>query len=95
MAEKNKRQRARKDTATVELIVRRGARERFQKLKKKAAHLPVKVAWDRRLEERRAASEQLDIDRRKSDRRGNPPFSWEVGDFVLVEKRQQRRKRKV
>jgi hypothetical protein len=92
MAKTSKRRRAKKDALSVELIVRRGARERFQKLKKKTAHLPVKVAWDRRRDERRAGSDEVNVNRRKSDRRGNPPFTWDVGDFVVVEKVRPRRK---
>jgi hypothetical protein len=86
MVKKPKRRPAKKTAPSVELIVRRGARARFQKLKQKTAHLPVKVAWDRRGGERRAVTDQVNVNRRKSDRRGNPPFTWELGDFVLVEK---------
>jgi hypothetical protein len=94
MAKKTKRRRAKKTALSVELIVRRGARARFQTLKKKTAHLPVKVAWDRRRDERRAVSDQVTVNRRQSDRRGNPPFTWEVSDFVVVEKVQRRKRRR-
>jgi hypothetical protein len=94
MAKKTKRRRAKKTALSVELIVRRGARARFQKLKQKTAHLPVKVAWDRRRDERRAVSDEVTVNRRKSDRRGNPPFTWDVGDFVVVEKVQRRNRRR-
>jgi hypothetical protein len=94
MAKKTKRRRPKKNVSSVEIIVRRGARDRFQKLKKKTAHLPVKVAWDRRRDERRAVSEEVNVNRRNSDRRGNAPFSWEVGDFVVVEKVQRRHRRR-
>ena len=94
MAKKTKRRRPKKNVASVEIIVRRGARERFQKLKKKTVHLPVKVAWDRRRDERRAVSEEVNVNRRNSDRRGNAPFSWDVGDFVVVEKVQKRHRRR-
>ena len=67
----------------VEFVVRRGARRRYQELKEKTAALPVKVSWDRRRADRRVASGQAEAERRKADRRQNPPFTWEVGDFVV------------
>ena len=78
---------------TVQLIVRRGAVRRFQKLKKKTADLPVEIAWDRRTAERRTASQTTDRERRKSDRRQKPPFTWDLSDFVVVERPLQRRKK--
>jgi hypothetical protein len=76
----------------VRLIVRRGAVDRYKKLKKKTAGLPVEVAWDRRKKERRTASATTDNDRRKGDRRQKPPFTWELSDFVVVEKKPRARK---
>jgi hypothetical protein len=70
--------------SSVELVVRRGALRRFQKLKEKTAALPVKVLWDRRKGERRSAASQSDAGRRKTDRRQKPPFTWELSDFVVV-----------
>jgi hypothetical protein len=94
MAKKTTHRRRQKSASSVvELIVRRGARDRFRKLKKKAAQLPVKVAWDRRRDERRAAAQQVDVDKRKSDRRGDPPFTWDVADFVVIDKVRRRRTR--
>jgi len=77
---------------TIELIVRRGARQRFQKLKAKTAELPVKVSWDRRQAERRTASDTIDAERRQKDRRDKAPFTWEASDFVVVEKTRRRKK---
>ncbi len=94
MAKKTTRRRPKKKVSSVEIIVRRGARDRFRKLKKKTAHLPVKVAWDRRRDERRAVSEEVTVNRRNSDRRGKPPFSWDVADFVVIEKVQGRHRRR-
>jgi hypothetical protein len=71
-------------TEPIELVVRRGALWRFNTLKKKTADLPVKVMWDRRQTDRRAASENIKGERRASDRRQKPPFTWEVADFVVV-----------
>jgi len=68
----------------VELIVRRGALQRFDKLKKKTAALPVKLLWDRRQSDRRTASDEADSERRKIDRRKKPPFTWDLSDFVVV-----------
>jgi hypothetical protein len=77
---------AKRSGVTVKLIVRRGAVDRFKKLKKKTADLPVEVSWDRRKEERRTSSQGVSTDRRKTDRRQKPPFTWELSDFVVVEK---------
>ncbi|RPI55190.1 MAG: hypothetical protein EHM55_08650 [Acidobacteria bacterium] len=69
---------------SVNLIVRRGALRRFHKLTQRAANLPVSVCWDRRLHDRRASDGDVPDDRRNADRRRTPPFTWEVGDFVVV-----------
>jgi hypothetical protein len=66
------------------IIVRRGALRRYDQLKKKEAELPVAVTWDRRLGDRRQISEGTPADRRASDRRKAPPFTWELADFVVV-----------
>jgi hypothetical protein len=68
----------------IELVVRRGALWRFNTLKKKTADLPVTVLWDRRQSDRRAASSDTPQERRASDRRQKPPFTWEIADFVVV-----------
>jgi hypothetical protein len=78
----------------IELIVRRGARRRFQKLKEKTKDLPVEVVWDGRQDERRRTSSDVKEDRRSGDRRGKPPFTWDVGDFVVVNKKRQRAKKR-
>lgn len=88
MAKKTKR-----SEVSVELVVRRGALQRFEKLKEKAANLPVEVLWDRRQTERRVASDKANPDQRRTDRRQKPPFTWEVSDFVVVP-RAPHRKRK-
>ena len=76
----------------VELIVRRGALRRYHKLKEQTAALPVKIAWDRRKGERRTLSNRPESERRTSDRRQKPPFTWDVGDFVVVQKDAKKRK---
>jgi hypothetical protein len=70
---------------TLRIFVRAGAAKRFHALKEKSAGLPVVVDWDRRGGERRTAAVAPAADQRKADRRGTPPFTWELADFVLVE----------
>lgn len=74
----------------VELVVRRGAHRRYEELKKKTAELPVKVSWDRRKADRRVRGGETQIDRRLTDRRGKPPFTWDVSDFVVVDPTKRR-----
>jgi hypothetical protein len=71
-------------TEPVRLIVRRGAEQRFAKLKEKTADLDVVVTWDRREKDRRSASEPVPADRRRQDRRQETPFTWDVADFAVV-----------
>ena len=67
------------------IIVRRGALRRFDALTQKTADLPVEVTWDRRLDQRRASDESANVERRAKDRRREPPFTWQVADFVVTE----------
>jgi hypothetical protein len=69
----------------VQIFVRIGALKRFHVLKQKTAELPVTVSWDRRRGERRTAAVNRATDQRKSDRRSEPPYTWQVADFVVVE----------
>lgn len=91
MAGKTKRASGRRRTTKsprpnpIGIIVRRGARRRFEALKQKTAELPVVVSWDRRKGERRASNQPVAGDRRQSDRRQAPPFTWTMADFVLVD----------
>ena len=73
----------------VALIVRRGASQRFEALARKTADLPVVVSWDRRTEHRRASPESVPVERRSTDRRKPPPFTWEAADFVVVDADQE------
>ena len=69
------------------IVVRRGAAKRFEALKGKTSELPVVVTWDRRNTDRRGSSKasmQVPRDRRATDRRQDPPFTWELADFVVV-----------
>jgi hypothetical protein len=87
MPVKTKTARGRSAGTHIELIVRRGAGKRYENLKRKTEHLPVEVVWDRRKQDRRGASQSVSDDRRKTDRRQKPPFTWELSDFVLREKK--------
>ncbi|HXH24056.1 MAG TPA: hypothetical protein VNI78_02335 [Vicinamibacterales bacterium] len=84
--------RQRKSASTVvELIVRRGALRRFDRLKAVTAGLPVKLSWDRRVEERRRGASAVSQERRHNERRGRPPFTWELADFIVITKRRDGR----
>lgn len=78
----------------VDIIVRRGAVERFNALSRKTADMPVEVAWDRRKNNRRQSNASTPLDRRKNDRRKAPPFTWEAADFVVVTPQPKRRARR-
>src|SRR4029434_3322017 len=68
-------------------VVRRGALRRFDGLTRKTAGLPVVVFWDRRQLDRQAPSERSEpTDQRKADRRQKPPFTWEVAEFVVLDR---------
>lgn len=76
----------------VEIIVRRGALRRFDALKTKTGELPVVVTWDRRLDDRRGGKAAAKTERRYSERRRTPPFTWELADFVVVEPTKRQKK---
>ena len=82
----------------VEIVVRRGAMRRFDALKTRTTELPVVLTWDRRTDHRRdaAASAGAERDRRENERRRQPPFTWDLADFVVVEppKRQKATRKK-
>ena len=69
----------------IRMVVRRGALRRFEALKKQTAHLPVIVSWDRRQGERRNVAGDIARERRRTDRRQQPAFTWDLADFVVVE----------
>ena len=73
-----------KSGKTIDLIVRRGALRRFHKLSEKTADLPVNVMWDRRTGERRSDGDSSEAGRRKKERRQEPPFTWNLSDFVVA-----------
>jgi hypothetical protein len=74
---------------SLELIVRRGALKRFAALTEKTADLPVKVSWDSRTDDRRRGADagaDGAEERRRSDRRQEPPFTWDSADFLVLER---------
>jgi hypothetical protein len=87
MAKSTTKRRVPAAKSTIELVVRRGALRRFHKLTQRTGNLPVKISWDRRLGERRTESGEISADQRKTDRRTKPPLTWEWGDFVVVDPR--------
>ena len=60
---------------------------RFDALKTRTTELPVVVTWDRRTDQRRdaEASAGVERDRRQNERRRQPPFTWDLADFVVIE----------
>ena len=70
----------------IQIVVRVGALKRFDAFKRKTADLPVVVSWDRRKGERRTKGSEVARNRRQTDRRGRPPSTWELADFVVVER---------
>ena len=71
---------------SIEIVVRRGAIRRFDALKTRTSELPVVVTWDRRTNERRDDEPSgAKRNRRQTDRRRKPPFTWDLADFVVVE----------
>lgn len=75
---------AKSPSQPVRLIVRRGAVRRYEALKARTAEMQVSVDWDRREGERRQAAESPDGERRRTDRRQAPSFTWETADFTVV-----------
>jgi hypothetical protein len=68
-------------------VVRRGALRRFDALKTRTGELPVVVTWDRRTDDRRGDAEGITArERRQIERRQTPPFTWDLADFVVVER---------
>lgn len=65
------------------LVVRRGAHHRFGALQRKAAHLDVKVIWDRRRRAQRQSIGDVQQERRASDRRLPVSPSWQLADFAV------------
>ena len=71
------------------LIVRRDCEDKLAVLRQTFANQPsVRVLADRRVRDRRAQAMPVSVDRRqRRDRRGAPPPSWDVADYILVAER--------
>jgi hypothetical protein len=67
------------------LIVRRDCDDKLAFLRRTfAERTNVRVMTDRRSRDRRMRRETVHDERRRAERRGNPPPSWELADYVLV-----------
>ena len=68
------------------LIVRRGLSHSYMGfLGVYARNRGLKVTVDRRTEERRHGQVDALPERRQGDRRGPPPHTWDLADFIAVE----------
>jgi hypothetical protein len=78
---------AKKKRDRIEIVVRRGAIRRFDALKTRTSELPVVVTWDRRTDQHRDDGDGTSAkrNRRQTERRRRPPFTWDLADFVVVE----------
>lgn len=74
------------------MIVRRGATPRFEALKEKTQHLNVEVVWDRRGKADPGDEAAAARERQFKNRRGEPPFTWDTADFVVVVPKAKRAK---
>jgi hypothetical protein len=69
------------------VIVRRGQAGAYETLKaefEQDAHSGVRVLWDRRRAERRDAIEEIDVERRRRERRSSAPRAWTSLGIVVV-----------
>ncbi len=67
------------------IVVRRGALERFETLRREFRTDDVSVIWDRRLGDRRRRGAPVEAgERRRAERRRPPPDSWHLLDFVVT-----------
>lgn len=68
------------------IVVRRGALERFETLRREFRSDEVSVIWDRRLGDRRqrGARPVGASERRRGERRAPAPASWHLLDFVVT-----------
>jgi hypothetical protein len=71
----------------IELIVRHGALRRFEMLRDKSVGLPVVVRWDRRKAASHPDAAPAEArEPRRLERRQSSPYTWDVADFVVVER---------
>ena len=68
------------------LIVRRGLSHSYMSfLRVYARNRGLELTVDRRTDERRQRQVDALPDRRQADRRGPPPHTWDLADFVAIE----------
>jgi hypothetical protein len=70
------------------VVVRRGHFATFELLTRTFADDPsVRIIWDRRLGERRRTTDGVgDADRRRADRRRQPPAQWRQLNYMIAAK---------
>jgi hypothetical protein len=72
------------DASTL-IIVRTGAMDRFAALREAFSPDGVGVVWDRRGGDRRSGTAPQPVpERRRRERRGTAPASWDLLDFLVV-----------
>jgi hypothetical protein len=66
------------------VVVQRGEQALYTRLTAQPWTGGVRVIWDRRGGERRTTGQPARVDRRRRDRRGPPPDTWEAMGFRMV-----------
>ena len=66
------------------LVVRRGAKRRFDSLQTKTSNLDVEVIWDRRVASRQRNEGDAVPERRAGERRRPNGGTWELSDFCVA-----------
>ena len=68
------------------MTVRRGQTDRYRSLEETFGRDPIgaTIAWDRRDHDRRARGHSIDDERRRRERRGPLPSTWNALDFLVV-----------
>lgn len=74
------------------IVVRRGETQLFRSLLERFSRGPyaARVIWDRRLRDRRVViRDDVEPNRRQTDRRAEPPPSWATHGFVVTQSRSE------
>jgi hypothetical protein len=67
------------------VVVRSGRDEIFRDLTETFRGFPATVIWDRRRRDRRVATQQVGLERRRGQRRAQPIDTWRTLGFVILE----------
>jgi hypothetical protein len=70
------------------IVVRRGETQLFRSLLERFSRGPyaARVIWDRRMRDRRVIiRDDVEPNRRQTDRRAEPPPSWETHGFIVTQ----------